>query len=215
LPRLVASSEAYELVAILNDERLTIYLDRFEDNAPVTDANITVTVNDEVVVAQPSGDGAQQNWQTMAKVVCSSIERMRQMSSIETKAEQDEIHRLYQTAVDGRALRLRAVPSCVSQTVADGDVEARVVKIVRGFIMKNGNTLQQSAAVRIMATARWPEKLEGQVDTGQGGEPVPVAWLFRCRSSSDCKIIDIQVTGSLSMTESIRGDLSTTAHCAK
>jgi hypothetical protein len=29
LPRLVASSEAYELVAILNDERLTIYLDRF------------------------------------------------------------------------------------------------------------------------------------------------------------------------------------------
>ena len=163
--------------------------------------------------AQPSGDGAQ-NWPTMAKVVCSSIERMRQMSSIETKAEQDEIHRLYQTAVDGRALRMRAVPSCVSQTVADGDVEARVVKIVRGFIMKNGNTLQQSAAVRIMAAARWPEKLEGQVDTGQG-DAVPVAWLFRCRSSSDCKIIDIQVTGSLSMTESIRGDLSTTARCAK
>ena len=68
---------------------------------------------------QPSGDGAGENWPAMAKVVCSSIERMRQMSSIETKAEQDEIHRLYQTAVDGRALRLRAVPSCVSQTVAD------------------------------------------------------------------------------------------------
>jgi len=162
-----------------------------------------------------SADGAQENWDTMAKVVCSSIERMRQMSKIDTKAEQDEIHRLYQTAVDGRALRLRAVPSCVSQTVADGDVEARVVKIVRGFITKNGNSLQQSpASVRIMAAARWPEKLEGQVDTGQG-DPVPVAWLFRCRSSGDCKIIDIQVTGSLSMTESIRGDLSTTAHCAK
>jgi biotin carboxyl carrier protein len=57
LPRLVASSEAYELVAILNDERLIIYLDRFEDNGPVTDANITVTVNDETVAAQPSGDG--------------------------------------------------------------------------------------------------------------------------------------------------------------
>src|SRR5262249_21971060 len=99
---------------------------------------------------QASG-GAGENWQAMAKVVCSSIERMRQMSSIETKAEQDEIHRLYQTAVDGHALRLRAVPSCVSQTVADGDVEARVVKIVRGFIVKNGTKLQQSAAVRIMA----------------------------------------------------------------
>jgi hypothetical protein len=166
------------------------------------------------VKVQPSADGAGENWPAMANVVCSSIERMRQMSSIETKAEQDEIHRLYQTAVDGRALRLRAVPSCVSQTIADGDVEARVVKIVRGFIVKNGSTLQRSAAIRIMAAARWPEKLEGEVDTGQG-EPVPVAWLFRCRSSSDCKIIDIQVTGSLSMTESIRGDLSTTAHCAK
>ena len=162
---------------------------------------------------QQSADGAAENWPAMAKVVCSSIERMRQMRSVESKAEQDEIHRLYQTAVDGRALRLRAVPSCVGQTVADGDVEARVVKIVRGFIVKNGNTLQQSAAVRILAAARWPEKLEGQVDTGQG-DPVPVAWLFRCRSSSDCKIIDIQVTGSLSMTESIRGDLSTAAHCA-
>jgi hypothetical protein len=57
LPRLVATSEAYELVAILNDERLTIYLDRFEDNSPVTDANITVTINDEAMAAQPSGDG--------------------------------------------------------------------------------------------------------------------------------------------------------------
>ena len=164
---------------------------------------------------EQSADGAQENWNTMAKVVCASVERMRQMSSVETKAEQDEIHHLYQTAVDGQALRLRAVPSCLSQTVADRDVEARVVKIVRGFIAKNGSSLQQSpGSVRIMAAARWPEKLEGQVDTGQG-DPVPVAWLFRCRSSSDCKIIDIQVTGSLSMTESIRGDLSTTAKCAK
>jgi hypothetical protein len=56
-PRLVASSEAYELVAILEGERLTIYLDRFEDNAPVADAAITVTINDETVVATPAADG--------------------------------------------------------------------------------------------------------------------------------------------------------------
>lgn len=56
--RLATSSEIYELVAVLEGERLTIYLDGFADNAPVTDANITVTVNDEPVVAQPSGDGA-------------------------------------------------------------------------------------------------------------------------------------------------------------
>jgi len=57
LPRLVVSSETYELVAVLEGERLTIYLDRFEDNVPVTDANIAVTVNDEPVIAQPSGEG--------------------------------------------------------------------------------------------------------------------------------------------------------------
>jgi hypothetical protein len=57
-PRLVASSEAYELVAILEGERLTIYLDRFEDNAPVTDAAITVTIDDETVVAAPAADGS-------------------------------------------------------------------------------------------------------------------------------------------------------------
>ncbi len=57
LPRLVISSETYELVAVREGERLTIYLDRFEDNVPVAAANITVTVNDEPVIAQPSGEG--------------------------------------------------------------------------------------------------------------------------------------------------------------
>lgn len=56
-PRLVASSESYELVAVLEGLRLTIYLDRFQDNAPVTDAQITVTINDEAVVAEPTAGG--------------------------------------------------------------------------------------------------------------------------------------------------------------
>jgi hypothetical protein len=57
-PRLAASSEVYELVAILEGERLTIYLDRFDDNAPVTDAAITVTIDDETVVADAAADGS-------------------------------------------------------------------------------------------------------------------------------------------------------------
>src|SRR5947207_245894 len=52
LPRLVTKSEAYELVGILRGERLTIYLDRFEDNSPVTDASITVAIDGEVVAAE-------------------------------------------------------------------------------------------------------------------------------------------------------------------
>ena len=52
VPRLVADSESYELVAVLEGQRLVIYLDRFEDNSPVTDANMIVTINEEPVVAQ-------------------------------------------------------------------------------------------------------------------------------------------------------------------
>ncbi len=57
LPRLVADSEAYELVAALQSPRLIIYLDRFGDNAPVTDAKLTVTINEEPVEAEATGDG--------------------------------------------------------------------------------------------------------------------------------------------------------------
>jgi len=57
LPRLATASEAYELVATLNGQRLTIYLDRFEDNAPITDATLTVLVEGEQVLAEATPDG--------------------------------------------------------------------------------------------------------------------------------------------------------------
>ena len=56
-PRLTVESEAYELVAVLKNDQLTIYLDRFEDNAPVTDAKITVMIDGEPVMAESSPDG--------------------------------------------------------------------------------------------------------------------------------------------------------------
>ena len=45
VPRLATASEAYELVATVNGGRLTIYLDRFKDNSPVIDANISVLID--------------------------------------------------------------------------------------------------------------------------------------------------------------------------
>ena len=42
---------------MLDGQRLTIYLDRFEDNAPVTDARITVSINDETVAAESAANG--------------------------------------------------------------------------------------------------------------------------------------------------------------
>jgi cobalt-zinc-cadmium efflux system membrane fusion protein len=57
LPRIVTHSEQYELVGIVEGERLTIYLDRFDDNSPVTEATITVMIEGEAVEAEPAADG--------------------------------------------------------------------------------------------------------------------------------------------------------------
>lgn len=43
-PRFAASSELFELVGVLEGKRITLYLDRAADNAPVTDAQIELEI---------------------------------------------------------------------------------------------------------------------------------------------------------------------------
>lgn len=49
-PRVAAQSELYEVVGILKNERLTVYLDRFATNEPVTDAKLGVAIGDRPAV---------------------------------------------------------------------------------------------------------------------------------------------------------------------
>jgi RND family efflux transporter MFP subunit len=57
-PRVGAQSDAYEAVGILRGDRLSVYLDHFATNEPVTDAKLNVTVgSDEDVEATAAGDG--------------------------------------------------------------------------------------------------------------------------------------------------------------
>jgi cobalt-zinc-cadmium efflux system membrane fusion protein len=57
-PRIVAKSETFELVGILKNDRLSIYLDRVPSNGPVTGAKVTVTIADaEPANTQLSDDG--------------------------------------------------------------------------------------------------------------------------------------------------------------
>lgn len=56
-PRVIATSENFQLVGILKGGRITLYLDREADNSPVTDATITVTGGDKTVVAEKQADG--------------------------------------------------------------------------------------------------------------------------------------------------------------
>lgn len=55
-PRISAHSDAYEVVAIANGGRLTIFLDRYADNTPVTDARIEILAGSATVVGEPQGD---------------------------------------------------------------------------------------------------------------------------------------------------------------
>jgi RND family efflux transporter MFP subunit len=51
-PRVVATSERYQLVGIAEGEVLVIYLDRAEDNAPVTTATLEITLDGEPFKAE-------------------------------------------------------------------------------------------------------------------------------------------------------------------
>jgi RND family efflux transporter MFP subunit len=57
LPRLTTKSDVYELVAVLDGERLKIYLDRYEDNSPVSGAVISVLIGAETISAEAAPDG--------------------------------------------------------------------------------------------------------------------------------------------------------------
>jgi hypothetical protein len=56
-PRVEAHSESFELVGMLVDGKLTLYLDRFDTNEPVTDAAIEIESGAFKATAQPGGEG--------------------------------------------------------------------------------------------------------------------------------------------------------------
>lgn len=55
-PRIEAQSETFELVAILESGKLTLYLDRFATNEPVSNARIEIESGTFKAVAQPGAD---------------------------------------------------------------------------------------------------------------------------------------------------------------
>jgi RND family efflux transporter MFP subunit len=56
LPRVTAQTDQYELVGILKGQRLIIFLDRFADNSPITDATVTVSIGGAETAAQREQD---------------------------------------------------------------------------------------------------------------------------------------------------------------
>ncbi|MDM0015026.1 hypothetical protein QTH87_21450 [Variovorax sp. J22P168] len=57
LPRFSAVSEAFELVGVVSGTHLTVYLDRFDDNAPVKDANVELELGGAKVALARSAEG--------------------------------------------------------------------------------------------------------------------------------------------------------------
>ncbi|RYJ00282.1 MAG: hypothetical protein EON47_14280, partial [Acetobacteraceae bacterium] len=57
-PRVAVHSELYEIVAVREaPDRLRLWLDRFEGNAPVTEARLEVAIGEETVAAEAEPDG--------------------------------------------------------------------------------------------------------------------------------------------------------------
>ncbi|MBX9989663.1 efflux RND transporter periplasmic adaptor subunit [Phreatobacter oligotrophus] len=56
-PRVTASSDAFELVGIVEGEVLVVYLDRFTTNEPVAGATITISLNGTALKAEPQPNG--------------------------------------------------------------------------------------------------------------------------------------------------------------
>lgn len=56
-PRFALESEAFELVGVLQGQRLAIYLDRHASNEPVNDAKIELQLGDASYAAEPHGPG--------------------------------------------------------------------------------------------------------------------------------------------------------------
>ena len=57
-PRFESHSELFELVGVLENGKLMLYLDRYRDNAPVTDARLEVEAGAFKGEATPAGEGA-------------------------------------------------------------------------------------------------------------------------------------------------------------
>lgn len=57
LPRFAAVSELFELVGVVDSKAITVYLDRFADNSPVTDANLELQLDGTVIPLEVHADG--------------------------------------------------------------------------------------------------------------------------------------------------------------
>lgn len=57
-PRVAVHSDLYEIVAVREaPDRLRLWLDRFEDNLPVTSARLEVAIAEQTVAAEAAADG--------------------------------------------------------------------------------------------------------------------------------------------------------------
>lgn len=56
-PRLAAMTDKHEMVAVVRDDELVIWINRFADSEPVTNAQVDVTIDGATARAQPQPDG--------------------------------------------------------------------------------------------------------------------------------------------------------------
>lgn len=134
-PRLAAESESFELVAVLEGERLVLWLDRWADNTPVRNARIELEVAGHKATAMPAADGSHYE----AKLPAPLPEGMHPVTvsvvagdATDLLAGEIDIHRPGPTAPTAAAAGAGAVSSRLSAALASN--AGRVVALAAAIV---------------------------------------------------------------------------------
>ena len=169
-PRIVAQSSQFELVGVAHGKTLTIYLDRFIDNAPVTGAAVTIEAAGQSVAADARQNG-------IYKLNAEWVEQVGRHAVAFTIASDQGNERLAGTLEVPEAL-----PVATPQTAAE-DWLARMVSFtnlfvfllgalatlalrhagqISGMAIRRGNTLAAAIGVRRRSLAAQARRI-GQI----------------------------------------------------
>lgn len=118
LPRFEAHSDRFEMVGVVNGQTLTVYLDRFENNQPVTDARIQLQVGEQKLpLAAQDGTYTATLPQPLAPGLIPITAELQQGNDTDLLAGELDLHGDEQAAVATRNWRRWALPAAVGAGV--------------------------------------------------------------------------------------------------
>jgi membrane fusion protein, heavy metal efflux system len=190
-PRVDASSTLFELIGVLRDGKLTLYLDRFVTNEPVKDAEIEIETSNDAVKATPNPDGTF----TLDAAFAAKGEKHDLIFTVSAGGEIDVLTGTLNVSTDSRGVAQSAktssfIGSAIAQELKDRvaafDLSLPIVAIVAfilGLLLARKGRKQAAAvlAVSFMLSVSVPLEAPQAAETASaatGIAPVDLAQRF-------------------------------------